>query len=196
MVYLTIDTHTKYTISSVLVKQQIYLISFHWTAGGGETGGGGPWEPSAAPENVQNHEGARPSGFLEWLPVQKVNGFFYNLVYLYLDRIHLTEWFFPTMQTEALVIFCSLLLVIMVLFYGCDLKSSIWGMVSLFVGYFMMSSNNGYWWWTCIIYVHLTKTAMSDVCKHRNTLLNVIDVDDEQNLRRFSRVTKITSGNY
>lgn len=31
---------------------------------------------------------------------------------------------------------------------------------------------------------------MSDVCKHRNTLLNVIDVDDEQNLRRFSRVTK------
>lgn len=42
MVYLTIDTHTKYTISSVLVKQQIYLISFHWTAGGGETGGGGP----------------------------------------------------------------------------------------------------------------------------------------------------------
>ena len=31
---------------------------------------------------------------------------------------------------------------------------------------------------------------MSDVCEHRNTLLNVIDVDDEQNLRRFSRVTK------
>lgn len=30
MVYLTIDTHTKYTISSVLVKQQIYLISPKW----------------------------------------------------------------------------------------------------------------------------------------------------------------------
>ena len=71
------------------------MACFHWTAGGGETGGGGPREPSAAPENVQNHEGARPSGLLEWLPDQKVNSFFYNLVYmyLYLDRIHFTEWF-------------------------------------------------------------------------------------------------------
>ena len=69
------------------------MACFHWTAGGGETGGGGPREPSAAPENVQNHERARPSGLLEWLPDQKVNSFFYNLVYmyLYLDRIHFTE---------------------------------------------------------------------------------------------------------
>ena len=151
MVYLTIDTHTKYTISSVLVEQQIYLISpkmarFHWTAGGGETGGGGPWEPSAAPENVQNHEGARPSGFLEWLPVQKVNGFFYNLVYLYLDRIHLTEWFFPynTNWGFGHHLFSFIGYHGFVLWLWFEIKH-------LFVGYFMMSSNNGYWWWTCII---------------------------------------------